>query len=125
MTDRLLLVARRRGGVLTSADAGALDVGPDQLATLVRRRILVRVRRDAYVLGELWRPAPPEQRLALRTRAVLRARGEGVATHQSALALHGLPVVGAPLDVGPDQLARQPRPVGQRRPSPPPDGWSG
>jgi predicted transcriptional regulator of viral defense system len=99
MTDRLLLVAGRRGGVLTSADARALDVGPDQLATLVRRGILVRVRRDAYVLGELWRPAPPEQRLALRTRAVLRARGDGVATHQSALALHGLPVVGAPLDV--------------------------
>ena len=44
---------------------------------------------------------PPERRLDLRTRAVLHARahpGEA-ATHQSALAVHGLPLHGVATDV--------------------------
>jgi very-short-patch-repair endonuclease len=52
-------------------------------------------------MGEDWDAATPEQRLALCTRAVLRARdaADEAATHQSALAVHGLPLFGVPLDV--------------------------
>lgn len=57
----------------------------------------MRVRRDAYVLGEAWRAASPEQRLALRTRAVLSTRPGDVASHQSSLAQHRLPLYGVPL----------------------------
>ena len=48
-----------------------------------------------------WAAATPERRLDLRTRAVLRARGATLeaATHQSALAVRGLPLHGAPADV--------------------------
>lgn len=38
-----------------------------------------------------------QARLALRTRAVLSSRPRDVASHQSALALHGLPLHGVPL----------------------------
>jgi very-short-patch-repair endonuclease len=58
---------------------------------------VVRVRRDAYVLADQWRAASPEGRLALRTRAVLASRPGDVASHQSALALHGLPLHAVPL----------------------------
>ena len=53
------------------------------------------------MLGATWDGARPEERLALRTRAVLRSRrDEGeAATHQSALAVHRLPLHGMPLDV--------------------------
>ncbi len=53
------------------------------------------------MLGPAWDEAAPEQKLALRTRAVLRSRWDRdeAATHQSALAVHGLPLHGVPLDV--------------------------
>jgi hypothetical protein len=94
MSDRLLAVAAAQRGVVTSGDAARLDVDSNGLAALVRSGALVRVRRGAYVTGDAWADAPPERRLDLRTRAVLRSRGDGLeaATHQSALALHGLPV---------------------------------
>lgn len=92
MDERLVIVARSRGGVFTSAMASAVDVDDCALARWRRTQEVVRVRRDAYVLGELWSAATPEQHLALRTRAVLATRPQDVASHQSALALHGLPL---------------------------------
>ena len=92
MDDRLTAVAGSRGGVFTSAMAAVVDVDDGALARGRRSQEVVRVRRDAYVLGELWSAATPEQRLMLRTRAVLAARPEDIASHQSALALHGLPL---------------------------------
>ncbi len=101
MSERLLALAAAHCGVLCVADAHAVDVDANGLAALVRSGVLRRVRRSAYVMGEDWDAATPEQRLALCTRAVLRARGAAgeAATHQSALALHGLPLFGVPLDV--------------------------
>lgn len=101
MSDRLLSLATAQGGVVSTADAGRLDVDPNGLAALVTGGALVRVRRGAYVLGELWTPASPERRLDLRTRAVLhtRASTSEAASHQSALAVHGLPLHGVPTDV--------------------------
>jgi len=97
MDERLATVARSRGGVFTSAMATAVDVDDCALARWRRTKEVIRVRRDAYVLGELWSTATPEQRLALRTRAVLATRPGDVASHQSALALHGLPMHGLDL----------------------------
>lgn len=99
MDGRLTAFALARGGVFTSREAAALGVDETGLRRARASGGVVRVRRDAYVLGSLWAPAGPEQRLALRTRAVLRTRGTDVASHQSALALHGLPLVDLPLDV--------------------------
>ncbi|WP_404349737.1 type IV toxin-antitoxin system AbiEi family antitoxin domain-containing protein [Phycicoccus jejuensis] len=99
MDGRLTAFALARGGVFTSAEATGLGVEETALRRARAAGGVVRVRRDAYVLGECWTDAGPEQRLALRTRAVLRTRGEDVASHQSALALHGLPLVDLALDV--------------------------
>lgn len=101
MSDRLLALAAAQHGVVSSPDATRLDVDPNALAALVDAGTLVRVRRGAYVLGTVWAPATPERRLDLRTRAVLHARGRPheAATHQSALAVHGLPLHDVPLDV--------------------------
>ncbi|MBT9254913.1 type IV toxin-antitoxin system AbiEi family antitoxin domain-containing protein [Phycicoccus sp. MAQZ13P-2] len=101
MSDRLLALATAQHGVVSSPDATRLDVDPNALAALVDAGTLVRVRRGAYVLGTVWAPATPERRLDLRTRAVLHARGRPheAATHQSALAVHGLPLHDVPLDV--------------------------
>jgi len=101
MSDRLLTLAATQWEVVSTADATRLDVDPNALAELVRAGTLVRVRRGAYVVGEQWAAASPERRLDLRTRAVLHARahpGEA-ATHQSALAVHGLPLHGVATDV--------------------------
>ena len=92
--DRLLPVAQARGGVLTTRQAASVGVDEHGLVSLRRSGALVRVRRDAYVLGEPWRAADPGGRLALRTRAVLAGRSDGAAaSHEAALALHGLPLL--------------------------------
>ncbi len=101
MSERLLAIATAHCGVVSAADAEAVEVDANGLASLVRSGALVRVRRSAYVVAVDWQTATPEQRLALCCRAVLRARAgrSEAATHQSALALHGLPLFGVPLDV--------------------------
>jgi very-short-patch-repair endonuclease len=101
MSDRLLALGAAQHAVLSTQDATRLDVDPNGLADLVAAGALVRVRRGAYVLGSTWAAATPERRLDLRTRAVLHARGRPheAATHQSALAVHGLPLHDVPLDV--------------------------
>ncbi len=100
MSERLLAVAAARHGILCTRDATRLDVDAG-LAALVDAGVLMRLRRGAYVVTGPWAAATPERRLDLRTRAVLRARGATLeaATHQSALAVHGLPLHGAPADV--------------------------
>jgi hypothetical protein len=97
MEERLVQVARVRGGVFTSTQASALDVDDTALTRMRGTGDVVRVRRDAYVLGDVWSTATPEQRLALRSRSLLATRPGDVASHQSALALHGLPLHGVDL----------------------------
>lgn len=99
MNSRLLALATAQGGVFSAAEATRVNVGDAELRTLVRTGEIVRVRRGAYVLGSLWSEAAYEEGLRLRTMAVLRTRGDDVATHQAALALHELPLHGVRLDV--------------------------
>lgn len=99
MDERLRQRAEGQGGVFTWQDVRGLLLRETELRSALRRGEVIRLRRDAYVLAEVWRAARPSERLALRTRAVLRARPGDVASHQSAVALHGLPCWGLPTDV--------------------------
>lgn len=99
MNQQLIERARRQNGVFTWQDVKACLLGEAEVRSAIRHGHAVRVRRDAYVLADLWRSARPSEQLALRTRAVLRTRPGDLASHQSALALHGLPVWGSPTDV--------------------------
>lgn len=99
MNQQLRELARGQGGVFTWQDVKACLLGEAEVRSAIRHGHAVRVRRDAYVLADLWRSARPSEQLALRTRAVLRTRPGDLASHQSALALHGLPLWGSPTDV--------------------------
>ena len=114
MDARLLAVAEHQSGVFTASDAARVDVGESALRHLTRNHEILHLRRGAYVLASRWDPASPEQRLALRTCAVLRTRPTPVddvsdtaygtiapeaACHQSSLALHDLPLHGVRADI--------------------------
>ena len=99
MDRRLLTTAAAQGGVLSSADATAVGVSGNDLTALVRRGELVRVRRGAYVLAEVFAAADPTERYRLRVLAVMRTRPRSDrASHHSALALLDIPFTSAPLD---------------------------
>ena len=86
-----------RGHVFTYREARERGIGDPALRRWLRSGDVVTPRRGAYVLGEAWAPSHDETRLALRTRAALATRPGSIASHQSALALHGLPTHGVPL----------------------------
>lgn len=90
MDERLHAFAASRGMVFSARDAATLGLEQPDLRRLLRGGHIVRVRRDAYVLGAAWVAAHPEERLALRVRAVMRSRPGSIAAYQSALALHRL-----------------------------------
>ncbi|MFC7489624.1 MULTISPECIES: type IV toxin-antitoxin system AbiEi family antitoxin domain-containing protein [unclassified Knoellia] len=94
----LLDQARAQGGVLTTGQAGWHGVTPRGLTRLVNAGELVRVRKGAFVLAGAWTAAKPVERLALRTRAVMAGRAGAVAAGECAVALHGLPLWGVPLE---------------------------
>lgn len=94
----LLDQTRAQGGVITTSQAERHGVTPRDLTRLVSSGELVRVRRGAFVLAGAWTAAHPVQRLALRTRAVMAGRVGAVAAGACAVALHGLPLWGVPLE---------------------------
>lgn len=98
MDERLRERALRQGGAFTWQDVQACLLGVNDVRSALRRHEAVRVRRNAYVLAEVWRGATPEAQLALATRAVLLTRPDDMASHESALALFGLPIWGLPTD---------------------------
>lgn len=79
--------------------ADGVGIEEHDLRRLHRSGEIVRLRQSAYVLADRWDAAVYEGRLALRTRAILADRPDWAATHASALALHGLPLYGVPLDI--------------------------
>lgn len=77
------------------------EVGLDRFAVgaLIKAGELVRVRRDAVVDAAAWHAASPNERHALRARAVIRSidpegSGPSALSHHSALAVQGVPVFG-------------------------------
>ena len=81
-------------GALTTADAYACGCTRDSLARLVAGGSLRRVHPGCFVDDVRYLKGTPEQRHALVTRAVVRSfDGRHAASHRSAAALHGLPLV--------------------------------
>lgn len=71
----------------------------NQLCTMVRRGVLTRIRRGAYVEGALWRSLSAPERHRLLCRAVLRTSHPlTVLSHVSAAVERGVPVWGISLD---------------------------
>ncbi|SDQ06430.1 hypothetical protein [Microbacterium sp. cf332] len=64
-----------------------------------RRGELVPIRRGVYAPASVWNRLPPWDRYVARVHAVGVTRPGCVFSHESAAALLGLPVVGAPRDV--------------------------
>jgi very-short-patch-repair endonuclease len=83
-----------QGGVVASDQLAGLGLTATEIRGYVRSGRLVRVRRGAHVDGEAWRDADTDARYRLTVQAVMRSRSRwaDVATHQSALALHQLPL---------------------------------
>lgn len=98
MDAALLAQARAQGGVFTTAQAARHGLEPRDLTRLVAVGEVVRVRQGAFVLAAPWEAARPSARHALRARAVMLGRQGAVAAAQSAVALHGLPLWGVPLE---------------------------
>lgn len=92
MNSRLQALLLSQGGVCTAGNARSCEVEEAALAAAIRQGRLVRVRRDAFVDGGLWAAADPEERLVLRTKAILLGRPGAVVSHQAALAVHQLPL---------------------------------
>ncbi len=92
--DDLLDLAGRQGYVTTS-DAANLGVNRMALSRLVASGVLLHTVRSVYLLAD---DRTPEQRHAAVVRATLKEDPWSVASHHSALVLHGINVFGAPFD---------------------------
>ncbi|WP_462418423.1 DUF559 domain-containing protein [Kytococcus sp. Marseille-QA3725] len=84
-------------GTLTAADLRSLGMRRDMRDRLLALGVITRVARAAFVDGRRLRDAGPEEAHALRTVAVARTWPTGTAvSHDSAVVLHGLPVLEVP-----------------------------
>ena len=91
------LTADRDGRVLAS-DLARHDITRRSLRTAVGQGHLLRVRPGVYLDGEIGN-RPPFEQYAHQVQAVLASRPAWAASHHSALAVLGLPVVDADLSV--------------------------
>lgn len=98
MDEGLLALALAQAGTFSTAQAARHGLKPRDLTRLVVAGEVVRVRQGAFVLASPWNTARPTEKLALRTRAVMVGREGSVAAAESALAIHGLPLWGVPMD---------------------------
>lgn len=82
-----------QGGVIASRQISRMGIAAADVRGWLRQGTLVRCRRGALVDGSLWRASQQDERYRLTVMAVMRARSsDDVASHHSALALHGLPL---------------------------------
>lgn len=81
-------------GILTTAQARDLGIDGDLLARCVRRKVLLRVGRGAYVDGALFASADRDGRTLLRIRAIAATWPPGIALADvSAAFVWGLPLL--------------------------------
>jgi len=97
MDRRLDAVTAATGGVFTTKDAAAVGIRHEEIAHMVRRKEVVRVRRGAFVSGQVYRDADVDERYRLQVMAALRLRPTDAAAAHAALALRRLPTWGADL----------------------------
>lgn len=97
MDTHIATVMSGFGGVAASSRLIVCGISAREIIRAVRAGDLVRVRRNALVLGELWRAAKPWERHALRVRAVAAGMDPEkpiTFTHHSALCLWGIALYG-------------------------------
>lgn len=95
MKDILETQSARFGGLITAQALGEAGLNSHSIQTLVSRGELVRIRRGIFVLGAQWQAATYDDRYRLFVRATAAiAKAPLVLSHQSAAALHGLPIIG-------------------------------
>jgi hypothetical protein len=93
MDSQAVALMTAQGGVIGTCQLNGLGVCAREVAAWVKASEVVRVRRGAYVDARLWRSADPTDRYRLTVMAAMRSRrGVESASHQSALALHRLPL---------------------------------
>lgn len=97
MLDVLRSVAAAQGGVFTPSDARRAGIDRSTARRLLRRGLWMQVRRGVYAETAFLQAATPAVRHAIATAAERLAAGVvGVASHDSAALIHGLPLVGLP-----------------------------
>lgn len=107
MNEELAAVAAAQGGVFTRRQALRSGCTPTQTRTLAGGRWVV-IRRGAYAERRTYEAASPAGRHVLQAAAlVILSRLEPVASHRTAVLVHGLPALGNPPAV--PQLTRAPR----------------
>lgn len=95
MNPQLLAVMQAQADVFTAEQAAAAGIGRDDLAALIRCKVVVRVRRNVFSTAVLWNDGPVtrhriEVAAALLNRGGLRGAEERlVAGHRSAACLWG------------------------------------
>lgn len=96
MDPRTAALLTTTKGVASGTELRALGTSDRDLTRAVRAGELVRIRKGAYVEGDLWRAAKPWERHELRARAVFRSQAgtTAVLSHHSALAVHGVALHG-------------------------------
>lgn len=88
------------GSVFLRREALNAGISQRQITLLTKSGDWHRVRRGAYVPGQVWARADEDDRRALRARAVLlQCRTEVVLSHTAALPEYGAPLWGVPDDV--------------------------
>ncbi|MGB3258037.1 MAG: type IV toxin-antitoxin system AbiEi family antitoxin domain-containing protein [Ornithinimicrobium sp.] len=96
----LTLDHRRRTGLFTLEDTGALGLPRRDVDRMVRRGDLARVAPGAFVLKTRWASLTVERKHVLRAQAtMLRLRAPTLLSHQAAAAVHGLPLLWAGTDI--------------------------
>ena len=90
-------VAMARGGTFTGTEAVALGSDPMMLRRYCLDGRATRLRRNAYVLTDVWEKADTDGRARLTAQAILLGRPESVGSHHTAAMLHGLPLFNRPL----------------------------
>ncbi|MDX2974677.1 type IV toxin-antitoxin system AbiEi family antitoxin domain-containing protein [Kribbella solani] len=111
MNPRLTLVAERQAGVFSRRQALSSGYTPTQIRARLNDGRWVRIRHGQYAewadlaAMEPWSRARQEHLRLVHAVVNSRRRGKVAVSHQSALALHGLPLWG--LDLGRVHLTRQ------------------
>jgi hypothetical protein len=85
----------RNEGLILAESLRASGLTTHAVRALVANGELVRIRRGIYALGATWRGSDSDGKYRLFVRAtVIAAEQPVLLSHQSAAALHGLPIIG-------------------------------
>ncbi len=96
LDSRLSARLSSHGGVGSVSEMAELGVSRHVVQRAVQSGQLIRLRRNVVALADVWMSAQPWERHALLARGVVIGgdRANFALSHQSALALHGIPVYG-------------------------------